>query len=96
MKEFENLVQKYKATPWKSELLKHFIEVEDTANLQKITDLSSEIHGERNSLCDLAFMFIECGRPIQAKKILEVSSIFRNRLTQYYFQILVNIILNKL
>lgn len=95
MKEFENLVQKYKVTPWKTELLKHFIEVEDPANLQKITDLSSEIHGERNSLCDLAFVFIECGRPAQAKKILEVS-IFLNRLMQYYFQILLDTVSNKL
>lgn len=76
LKEFENCVEKYKLTPWKNELVKHFIEKEDAISLEKITDLSTKVHGERNSLCDLALLFMECGRSRQAKKILEVRSSF--------------------
>lgn len=39
--------------------------------MQKLTDLSTDIHGEVNSLYDLVFSFVECGRIRQARKILE-------------------------
>lgn len=32
---FEDCAQKYKFTPWKHELFKHFIEIEDSESLQK-------------------------------------------------------------
>lgn len=68
---FEKICEEYKATPWKNELARRLIQTEDAANLQKITDLSTNIHGEINSLYDLVFAFVECGRVRQARKILE-------------------------
>ncbi|XP_017067892.2 leucine-rich PPR motif-containing protein, mitochondrial [Drosophila eugracilis] len=68
---FEEICQKYKSTPWKNELACRLIQKEDAANLQKLTDLSTGIHGEVNSLYDLVFSFVECGRVRQARKILE-------------------------
>lgn len=71
MKTFEMCCERYKCTPWKNELARHFIEKEDAASLQKLTDLSTPIHGEVNSLYDLMLSFLESGRVRQAKKILE-------------------------
>jgi len=71
VEKFEEICQKHRATPWKNELACKLIQAEDALNLQKITDLSTEIHGEVNSLYDLVFSFIECGRIRQARKILE-------------------------
>ncbi|XP_065358584.1 leucine-rich PPR motif-containing protein, mitochondrial [Calliphora vicina] len=68
---FEKVCEEYKATPWKNELARRLILAEDAANLQKVTDLSTNIHGEINSLYDLVFSFVECGRIRQARKILE-------------------------
>ncbi|CAO1333276.1 unnamed protein product [Diamesa serratosioi] len=68
---FEEICQKYKSTPWKNEIACRLIQTEDAQNLQRITDLSTEIHGEVNSLYDLVFSFVECGRVRQARKILE-------------------------
>jgi leucine-rich PPR motif-containing protein len=68
---FEEICGKHRATPMKNELACKLIEAEDALNLQKITDLSTEVHGEVNSLYDLVFSFIECGRIRQARKILE-------------------------
>ncbi|XP_037957314.1 leucine-rich PPR motif-containing protein, mitochondrial [Teleopsis dalmanni] len=68
---FENCCEKYKSTPWKNELACRLIQKEDASNLQKLTDLSTNIHGEVNSLYDLVFSFVECGRIRQARKILE-------------------------
>lgn len=68
---FEEICTKYRATPWKNELSCKLIQAEDAANLQRITDLSTDVHGEVNSLYDLVFSFIECGRIRQARKILE-------------------------
>lgn len=68
---FEEICRKHKATPWKNELACRLIQKEDAANLQRLTDLSTGIHGEVNSLYDLVFSFVECGRVRQARKILE-------------------------
>ncbi|KAL1463787.1 hypothetical protein WDU94_015500 [Cyamophila willieti] len=68
---FESCVNTYRATPWKSELLRHFVQKEDAASLQRITDLSTGIHGEVNSLYDLMMSFLDEGRLRQARKILE-------------------------
>jgi len=72
MEQFELCCQKYRATPWKNELACKMIQAEDAVSLQKLTDLSTQIHGEVNSLYDLVFAFVECGRIRQARKILEV------------------------
>uniref|UniRef100_T1GRJ9 Pentacotripeptide-repeat region of PRORP domain-containing protein n=1 Tax=Megaselia scalaris TaxID=36166 RepID=T1GRJ9_MEGSC len=55
-----------------------FIQNEDAESLQKLTDLSTTIHGEVNSLYDLVFSFIECGRIRQARQILETPGL-KNR-----------------
>lgn len=71
LEQFEEFVKLYRATPWKGELMRHFIDKEDAASLQRITDLSTSVHGEVNSLYDLMLSFMECGRLRQARKILE-------------------------
>ena len=72
MKEFENCVQTHKCTPLKRELMRLFVEKEDTDRLQQLVDLNSKVHGEGNSLVDLMMTFLESGRIKQAQKILEV------------------------
>ncbi|KAF4527202.1 hypothetical protein B566_EDAN006129 [Ephemera danica] len=54
-----------------NELACRLIQAEDPAALQKITDLSTQVHGEVNSLYDLVLAFVECGRVRQARRILE-------------------------
>lgn len=76
--EFEYCCQNYRTTPWKNELTRRFIQAEDPTSLQRLTDLSIQIHGEVNSLYDLMFAFVECGRIRQATKILETPGL-RNR-----------------
>ncbi|EFA01919.1 leucine-rich PPR motif-containing protein, mitochondrial [Tribolium castaneum] len=71
MEKFEWCVNQFRATPWKNELACQLIQKEDAEKLQKLTDLSTSIHGEINSLYDLVFAFVECGRVRQARKILE-------------------------
>ncbi|GLV39949.1 bicoid stability factor [Carabus blaptoides fortunei] len=71
MQQFEVCCNQYRSTPWKNELACKLIQSEDAEKLQKLTDLSTNIHGEVNSLYDLVFAFVECGRIRQARKILE-------------------------
>ncbi|CAH1159971.1 unnamed protein product [Phaedon cochleariae] len=71
LEKFEWCVNQYKVTPWKNDLACHLIQLEDAEKLQKLTDLSTKVHGEVNSLYDLVFAFVECGRIRQARKILE-------------------------
>lgn len=68
---FENICTKHKVTPLKNELTHNLIKCKDGENLQLIVDLSSSVHGEVNSLYDLAFAFIECGHINTAKQILQ-------------------------
>lgn len=70
--EFERCVNEFNTTPLKQELFCRFIKAEDPERLQKVLDLSTKQHGEVNSLYDLVFAFLECGKVRQAKKILEV------------------------
>ncbi|XP_050076567.1 leucine-rich PPR motif-containing protein, mitochondrial [Anopheles maculipalpis] len=71
MSTFADICQKYRLTPFKTELTCRLIQAEDATNLQRLTDLSTEVHGEVNSLYDLVFAFVDCGRIRQARKILE-------------------------
>ncbi|XP_015588868.1 leucine-rich PPR motif-containing protein, mitochondrial isoform X2 [Cephus cinctus] len=73
---FEKLALQYKCTPYKQELAKKYILAEDAASLQRLTDISTQVHGEVNSLQDLAIAFIECDRIRQAKKIFETPGLF--------------------
>ncbi|KAK0177466.1 hypothetical protein PV328_001517 [Microctonus aethiopoides] len=72
---YERACIDYKCTPYKNVLAKAFIENEDANSLQKLTDLSTEVHGETNALIDLAFAFFDCNRLRQAQKILETSAV---------------------
>lgn len=72
---YERACIDYKCTPYKNVLAKAFIDNEDANSLQKLTDLSTEVHGETNSLIDLAFAFFDCNRLRQAQKILETSAV---------------------
>lgn len=83
MEAFERLSEEYKCTPYKNVLASALIDAEDANSLQKLTDLCTEIHGESNALVDLAMLFLEAGRPIQARKILETSGIqmFNDKIT---------------
>lgn len=71
MDAFEKVCKDYNITAVKHELTLACIKLEDTEKLQKIMDLSISVHGEMNSLYDLVFAFIECGKVRQARKILE-------------------------
>ncbi|KAB0799524.1 hypothetical protein PPYR_07404 [Photinus pyralis] len=71
LEKFEWCCNQFRATPWKNELACKLIQMEDADKLQKLTDLSTSVHGEINSLYDLVFTFVECGRIRQARKILE-------------------------
>ncbi|KAF2894634.1 hypothetical protein ILUMI_11532 [Ignelater luminosus] len=71
LEKFEWCCNQFRATPWKNELACKLIQMEDADKLQKLTDLSTVVHGEINSLYDLVFAFVECGRIRQARKILE-------------------------
>lgn len=78
LKTFEECCNKYRVTPFKFELTKRLINTEDAARLQHLTDLSTGIHGEDNSLYDLVVAFVECGRLRQARRILETPGL-KNR-----------------
>ncbi|CAL4063698.1 unnamed protein product, partial [Meganyctiphanes norvegica] len=75
MKEYEYWVMKYQTTPGKFEITKKCIEKEDTAKLQRIMDLNTEIYGEINSLYELVFIFLDMGRIKQAEKILQTNGL---------------------
>lgn len=64
----------YRCTPYKQQLTVLLIDHEDSDALQRLLDLSIRIHGEANSIVDLALGFLECGRLREAKKVLESQS----------------------
>lgn len=69
MEVFFKLSQEHRATPCKRDLIVYCLENKDSDNLQKIMNISSEIHGEMNSLFDLAVCCLQCGKLKQAQKI---------------------------
>ncbi|KAK8774577.1 hypothetical protein V5799_010889 [Amblyomma americanum] len=71
MASFEEYARRYRVTPAKTELSKRLIEQGRSEELQKVVDISTEVHGEANTLFDLAAYFLECGHVRQAQKILE-------------------------
>ena len=74
IQEMENCATNYGVTPLKNQLMVELIQKEDADRLQKVMDTSFKIHGEANSLYDLVFAFLECGRVRQAQKVIEVCS----------------------
>ena len=69
---FEYVSLKYHGTPLKFELMKHFIEKEDAANLQRLTNICATVRGEMQALFDLAIAFLESGKINQARKLFLV------------------------
>lgn len=78
LKEFENAALNYKCTPLKNEIIQRLISTEDSENLQKVIDITTEIHGEANTLYELAVCLLSCDRVKQAKKILETPGLRAN------------------
>ena len=72
LQEFENcFVKKYRITPWKGHLMKYFLDSGDQMSLQKVVDCSNEVHGEMNTIWELAAVCIESDKLNQAKKLSE-------------------------
>lgn len=85
IEKFEHICNTYNFTPLKNELTKRLIKNEDTAALQRVTDLSTAIHGEVNSLIDLMECFLEVGRTQQARRILEVCELLNLEFSSIYY-----------
>lgn len=77
------MAKDYRITPCKRDLIIHCLEKKDTDNLQKIMDISTEIHGESNALFDLAICCLQIGKLKQAQKIF-VSPGFRVNPSRIY------------
>lgn len=71
LKELNECVEKYRITPWKNQLMKHFLETGDQSNLQIVLDHSNRVHGQMNTIIELAGICIELGKVKQAKKLLD-------------------------
>lgn len=71
LKTFEECARRYRLTPLKGELSRQLINQGRSEELQKVVDISTEVHGEANTLFDLTAYFLECGHVRQAQKILE-------------------------
>ncbi|KAL3226299.1 hypothetical protein MRX96_025203 [Rhipicephalus microplus] len=71
LKAFEECARQYRLTPLKGELSRQLINQGRSEELQKVVDISTEVHGEANTLFDLTAYFLECGHVRQAQKILE-------------------------
>ncbi|XP_077537717.1 leucine-rich PPR motif-containing protein, mitochondrial-like [Haemaphysalis longicornis] len=67
----EECARRYRLTPHKGELSRRLIQEERSQELQRVVDISTEVHGEMNTLYDLMSYFLECGHMRQAQKILE-------------------------
>ncbi|KAL1415885.1 hypothetical protein MTO96_028484 [Rhipicephalus appendiculatus] len=68
LKTFEECARKYRLTPLKGELSRQLINQGRSEELQKVVDISTEVHGEANTLFDLTAYFLECGHMRQAQK----------------------------
>lgn len=67
----EECARRYRLTPLKGDLSRRLIQEERSQELQRVVDISTEVHGEMNTLYDLMSYFLECGHVRQAQKILE-------------------------
>lgn len=66
---FEEISKKYKATPCRNDLAKRLIQNDDVRNLERLKELSADVHGKKNAMIGLAFAYLECGNVNQAKAI---------------------------
>lgn len=80
---FTKIASEHRITPGKSDLIKYCLEKKDADSLQKIMNISTDIHGEANALLDLASCCLQCGKTKQAQKIF-ASPGFRVNPTRVY------------
>ena len=69
LEEFAHAASNFRLAPWKGELMKRVIELDDPKKLQMLTDISVSHHGEPSTLLDVAVAFIKAGKLMQAKKV---------------------------
>lgn len=82
---FVRFAQEYNMTPLSHEICTHLIKTEDLTNLQKVVDACAMVHGEQNSLINLAFVFVECDRLEQARNIFEMPQLKVNSNRMVYY-----------
>jgi len=82
--EFERIYHEHKKIAHKFSLMERLIEEEDLEQMQKVLDLSIEVHGEEKSLYDLAHNFLAGGKKSQAKKLLETPGLRYNHSKMKY------------
>lgn len=58
---FEEMGNTHRVTPCKSDICTSLIMAGDTANLQRVIDISNLVHGEGNTQIDLAICYLFCG-----------------------------------
>lgn len=73
---FERLAKQYVSTPFKRELCTHLIAAQDWVTLKHVVAICATVHGEANSLVDLALIFVECGQVHKAQQIFELPNLF--------------------
>lgn len=79
LEKFKWACENFKITPLRHKLMKILINKEDPSTLQYVTELCTKVHGETNTLVDLSIGFLECDRPKQAIKILQVKKKFKRQ-----------------
>lgn len=84
LEEFAHAASTFNVTPWKGELMKKVIEMDDPVSLQLITDISVKLHGESSTLVDAAIAFLKVGKLIQAKKVMMHPSFFQSERAVYH------------
>lgn len=75
IKAFEDLANKFKMTPFKGGLFTHLVTAEDWDGLQETVRISSTVHGDHNTLIDLAFTYIECGQRERARQLFTLPTV---------------------
>lgn len=73
---FEMFCQQFCLTPAKKDLLCAVIEAKDTVALDRITELSTKIHGAENTSFDLFLAYVECGRVRHARNVFESTNFY--------------------
>ncbi|XP_031625293.1 uncharacterized protein LOC116341980 isoform X2 [Contarinia nasturtii] len=66
---FGRIAHQFKKTPFTQPIACELINRNDTDNLEKILTILTKYHGQNNSILQMAFAFITCGRNEQAKRI---------------------------
>ena len=77
--ECERSAKEQKFIPNKMSVTKRLIEVENLELLQRVLDMSIDLHGEELALYDLILSFLDLGRIPQAKKLIETPGLRYNQ-----------------